>query len=165
MTGSKRKGFRGMGSLFRKEIHTEIGIDASPDAVWDVLVDLASYPDWNPMVRKSSGEVRVGERLRLHYEPEGHRKWTFEPVLLVVEPGRELRWQGRPGVRFLFESEHIYLLKETPEGRTHLDHDMIFWGLLIPPVKKILENATRKPFNDLNRAMKDRVEGRNLGIR
>ncbi len=32
-----------MTNLFKKEIHTEINIDAGPDAVWDVLVDLASY--------------------------------------------------------------------------------------------------------------------------
>jgi hypothetical protein len=62
-------------------------------------------------------------------------------------------------MRFLFESEHIYLLKETPEGKTHLDHDMIFYGLIIPAVRHFIEKATRKPFNDLNRAMKDRVEG------
>ena len=147
-----------MRSMFRKEIHTEIDIDADAAAVWDVLVDLASYPEWNPMVRKASGEIRVGERLRLHYEPKGRKKRSFNPLLLVVEPGRELRWQGRPGVRFLFESEHIYLLKETSEGKTHLDHDMNFWGLLIPPVKNLIEKATRVPFNDLNRAMKERVE-------
>jgi hypothetical protein len=146
--------------LFKKEIHTEIDIDADPAAVWEVLVDLASYPDWNPMVKKASGKVQVGERLNLHYEPEGQKKRNFKPLLLVVEPGRELRWQGQPGVRCLFESEHIYIFTKTPEGKTHLDHDMIFWGLLIPPVKHILEKATRKPFNDVNKAMKERAEGR-----
>jgi len=149
-----------MNSMFKKFIHTEIDIDADPHTVWDVLVDLASYPEWNPMVRKAGGEVRVGRRIRLHYEPEGQKKRTFKPLLLAVEPGRELRWRGQPGVRFLFESEHIYLLKQTPEGKTHLDHDMIFWGLLIPPVKSILEKATRQPFNDQNIALKERAEGK-----
>lgn len=147
-----------MTSFFKKEIHTEIDIDAGPDAVWEALVDLASYPEWNPMVKKASGEVKAGERLKLHYEPEGQGKRTFKPLLLVVEPGRELRWQGQPGMRYLFESEHIYILTKTPQGKTHLDHDMIFWGLLIPPVKNLIEKATRKPFNDLNMAMKKWVE-------
>jgi len=147
-----------MKHIFKKEIHTEIDIDASPDAVWEVLVDFASYPEWNPMVRKAEGEVRVGARLSLHYEPEGQKKRNFRPVLRVVEPGRELRWTGKPEVRHLFESEHIYILTETLPGKTHLDHDMIFWGLLIPPVKNILEKATRQPFNNLNKAMKERVE-------
>jgi len=144
--------------MFRTVIHTAIDIDAGPDVVWDVLVDLASYPEWNPMVRKASGDLRVGQRLTLHYHPKGQKQRTFKPLLLVVEPGRELRWQGQPGVRFLFESEHIYILTETLPGKTHLDHDMIFWGLMIPPVRGLIEKATLKPFHDQNMALKERAE-------
>jgi hypothetical protein len=146
--------------MFKTKIHTEIDIEAKPNAVWDVLVDLSSYPKWNPMVREASGEVQAGKRLRLRYQPEGQKNRVFKPLLLAVLPGRELRWQGQPGIRFLFESEHIYLLKETKNGETHLDHDMIFWGLLIPPIKNLLDKTVRGPFNDLNKALKLRAEGR-----
>jgi hypothetical protein len=146
--------------MFRKKIHTEIDIEAKPDVVWNVLVDLSSYPQWNPMVREAGGEVRTGKRLRLRYQPEGQKSRLFKPLLLVVIPDRELRWQGQPGIRYLFESEHIYLLKETINGETHLDHDMVFWGLLIPPVENLIDKTVRGPFNDLNKALKHRVEGR-----
>jgi hypothetical protein len=146
--------------MFRKKIHTEIDIQAKPDAVWNVLADLSSYPQWNPMVREASGEVRTGKRLHLRYQPEGQKSRLFKPLLLAVLPGRELRWQGQPGIRYLFESEHIYLLKETINGETHLDHDMVFWGLLIPPVGNFLDKTVRGPFNDLNRALKLRAEGK-----
>lgn len=146
--------------MFRTAIHTEIDIQAKPDAVWSVLADLSSYPQWNPMVREAGGELQIGKRLRLRYQPEGQKSRVFKPLLLAVLPGRELRWQGQPGVRFLFESEHIYLLQETKNGETHLDHDMVFWGLLIPPVKNLLDKTVRGPFNDLNRALKLRAEGR-----
>ncbi|ABW68412.1 conserved hypothetical protein [Desulfosudis oleivorans Hxd3] len=146
-------------SMFKKEIHTEIDIDAKPDVVWNVLVDLAAYPEWNPMVKEAGGAVQAGQRLCLRYHPEGQKSRIFKPLLLVVLPGRELRWQGQPGIRFLLESEHIYLLKETTGGKTHLDHDMVFWGLLIPPVKNLIDKTIRGPFNDLNRALKLRAEG------
>ncbi len=113
------------------------------------------------MVRKASGEARVGARLDLHYEPEGLKKRNFKPVLMFVEPGRELRWKGRPEIRFLVESEHIFILTESEDEKTHLDHDMIFYGLLIPLRRNIIEKSIRKPFNDVNKAMKERVEGRN----
>jgi hypothetical protein len=141
-------------------IHTEIDIEAKPDAVWNVLVDLSSYPQWNPMVREASGEVQTGKRLHLRYQPQGQKSRRFKPLLLAVLPGRELRWQGQPGIRYVFESEHIYLLKETINGGTHLDHDMVFWGLLIPPVKSLIDKSVRGPFNDLNKALKVRAEGR-----
>ncbi|MBN1366090.1 MAG: SRPBCC domain-containing protein [Syntrophaceae bacterium] len=146
--------------MFIKEIHTEIDIEAKPDVVWNVLEDLSSYPEWNPMVREASGEVRTGNRLSLRYQPDGQKSRIFKPLLIVVIPGCELRWQGQPGFRFLFESEHIYLLKETQNGKTHLDHDMVFWGLFIPPVKKLIDKTVRGPFNDFNKALKHRAEGR-----
>jgi len=96
---------------------------------------------------------RVPERHRLHLAGE------LAPAQ-VVHPGRELRWQGQPGIRFLFESEHSYMLKETTNGKTHLDHDMVFWGLLIPPVRKLIDKTIRGSFNDLNKALKLRAEGR-----
>lgn len=148
--------------MFEKKIHTRIQIHADAGRVWEVLADLSSYPEWNPMIRHARGELREGERLQLHFEPEGRKRRNFKPKLLVVEPGRELRWQGQPGVRWLFESEHIFILQQMDENKTRLDHDMIFSGLLIPPVKNILEKATRQPFEDMNRALKQRSELKGL---
>jgi uncharacterized protein YndB with AHSA1/START domain len=52
-------------------ISHEIEIDASPEAVWAVLVDTASYPEWNPFVRKLDGELREGARLEVRIAPPG----------------------------------------------------------------------------------------------
>jgi len=49
------------------------------------------------MIRSAGGELRVGARLRLHFEPAGRKGYDFRPKLLVVEPTRELRWLGQPG--------------------------------------------------------------------
>ena len=135
--------------MFKKEIHTEIDIDADPLTVWDVLVDLAAYPDWNPMVKKASGEVRAGQRLKLHYEPEGQKRRTFKPLLLVVEPGQELRWQGQPGIRHLFESEHIYPLHKNPPRKNppRPRHDLP--RTPHPTSQTHPRKSTRKPFNDV----------------
>jgi hypothetical protein len=145
--------------VFRKQIRTEIDIDADPLAVWGVLVDLAAYPQWNPVVREAEGRLEAGHRLRLLYQPAGRKPRRFRPRLQVVEPGRELSWQGRPGARFFFESVHRYRLSPKPGGATHVDHDMVFWGALIPPVRSWIEDATREPFQEQNRALKERVEG------
>lgn len=37
------------------EISATTEIAASPEQVWAVLVDLASYPQWNPLFREASG--------------------------------------------------------------------------------------------------------------
>lgn len=145
-------------SMFTKRVHTEIEIDAAPLAVWRVLVDFDAYPEWNPMVRHAAGTLRAGERLRLEYRPEGRRARTFRPRLRVVEPGHELSWKGQPEARWLMESIHSYRFRVTASGRTHLDHDMVFWGALTPLLQGVLEAGSRAPFAAQNQALKQRVE-------
>jgi len=43
-----------------RQIETAIDIAAPPLAVWNVLVDFAAYPDWNPFIRRLHGEATVG---------------------------------------------------------------------------------------------------------
>ena len=77
-----------------KELHSEIEIAARPERVWDILTDFASYPRWNPFIRRISGELKVGERLDIRLEPPDSRGITLRPTVLSVEPNRQLRWLG-----------------------------------------------------------------------
>ena len=38
-----------------KTLCSEIVVAAPPERVWEVLVDLARYPDWNPFLVAASG--------------------------------------------------------------------------------------------------------------
>jgi hypothetical protein len=57
-------------------LHTELEIDASSDQVWKVLTDRATYPDWNPFIISSTGDLTVGTTitnvLRDTIEPQFH---------------------------------------------------------------------------------------------
>ncbi len=46
--------------MFAKEIHAELDIEASPERVWEVLTDFASFPEWNPFIRDASGGLKSG---------------------------------------------------------------------------------------------------------
>ena len=41
------------------EISAAIEIAATPERVWAVLTDLASYPQWNPVFREPFGRTRI----------------------------------------------------------------------------------------------------------
>jgi len=74
------------------ELRTEISITAPPDRIWHLLTDFASFPQWNPFIRRASGELREGAQLEVYLQPSGARGMTFRPRVLKAEPGRELRW-------------------------------------------------------------------------
>ncbi len=145
-------------SMFDYTVHTEIDISATAERVWQVLTDLAAYPDWNPMIRRAAGEIKKGARLIIYFHPSGSKGRTFRPKLLAVEPNRELRWQGQPGFPLLFESEHVFTITPAESRAVRLTHDMVFYGLLIPFARNIARRATNGPFTDMNRALKDRAE-------
>ncbi|KAG0237476.1 hypothetical protein BGW42_000686 [Actinomortierella wolfii] len=47
------------------EHKTGVSIDAPPDKVWEVLVDLDHYSEWNPLFVHARGTVALGETLHI----------------------------------------------------------------------------------------------------
>lgn len=141
-----------------RRIETAIDIAAPPRAVWDVLVDFAAYPDWNPFIRRLQGEARVGARLEVTVQPPGGKPMTFKPTVLAAEPARELRWLGRVLMPGLFDGEHGFRLEATAGG-CRLHHGETFGGILVPLFGKMLDD-TERGFAALNAALKERVERR-----
>jgi hypothetical protein len=144
---------------FRWTISTAVEIDAPPARVWDVLVDLPSYPEWNPFIVGAEGKVAVGEKLSLRMALAGRDPITIEPRLLVVAPERELRWKGRLLVPGLFDGEHAFLVTPLANGRTRVDHSEQFAGLLLPLARRLIYDATVESFHALDAALAKRVAG------
>ena len=115
-----------------KELRTEIEIQASAERVWQLLTDFASFPQWNPFIRKASGNIRVGERLEVRLQPSGASAMTFRPTVLKVEPNREFRWLGHLLISGLFDGEHIFTIEPLGESRVRFTQREFFKGLLVP---------------------------------
>lgn len=139
-----------------RRIETAVDIAAPPAAVWRVLVDFASYPEWNPFVRQIEGEARVGARLRVTVQPPGRKPMTFRPTVRAAEPARELRWLGRVLIPGLFDGEHAFVLEPSGAG-CRLRHEERFTGLLVGAFPGMLAD-TAKGFEALNAALARRVE-------
>jgi hypothetical protein len=141
-----------------KELHSQIGINAGAQRVWGILTDFASYPQWNPFIRRISGELKVGERLEVRLEPPDGRGITLRPMVLSAEPNRELRWLGHLLVPGLFDGEHSLAIQPLEENRVRFVQSEAFKGLLVPLLARSLDNTTLRGFEEMNGALKERVE-------
>jgi len=142
-----------------KSLHTQIGIDAPPSRVWEVLTDFPSFPEWNPFVREARGELREGARLQVTLQAGERKPFRARPRLRRVRPDRELRWLGRLGMPGLFDAEHVFRIAPVDDGSASLlVHEERFRGVLVPLVWKGLEADTRQAFEAMNVALKARVE-------
>jgi hypothetical protein len=141
----------------RHELHTEIEIDATPAAVWQVLTDLEGYAGWNPFITSSVGEPQVGTKLINRLEtPEG-KAMTFKPRVTVVETGRVFEWLGSLGFPGIFDGRHRFEIAASPNG-TMLAQTEKFSGVLVRFFRKSLDTQTKSGFEAMNLALKTRVE-------
>ncbi len=141
-----------------KEIETEIQIDSSPGDVWDTLIALDDYAQWNPFIRKARGPLREGSRIRVEIQPPDARRMTFLPRLTRISPPRELEWIGGFWVRGLFDGRHRFEIKQIGPGRTHVWQSERFTGVLVPLAWRGIRVKTRAGFEAMNKALKRRVE-------
>jgi hypothetical protein len=141
-----------------KEVYSEIEIHASAERVWQLLTDFASFPEWNPFIRRASGNAQVGQRLEVNIQPSGARGMTFRPTVLKAEPNGELRWLGHLLIPGLFDGEHIFTIEPLGTYRVRFVQREIFTGLLIPFFARGLDTDTRRGFDEMNQALKARAE-------
>jgi hypothetical protein len=141
------------------EIRSEIDLDAPVEKVWAVLTDFASFPEWNPFIRRISGTLSVGAKLNVFLGTSGTRGMRFRPAVMSVVPNSELRWLGHLGIPGLFDGEHIFELVPQGRNRTHFVQREQFRGLLLPLLKRNLIRDARRGFDEMNAALRARVAG------
>jgi uncharacterized protein YndB with AHSA1/START domain len=92
-------------------------VDAPPERVWQVLVDLERYREWNPFTPRVRGPLVVGEPVHLTA-----RMWPWmggldipmDETLRAIDPPRRLVW-GERILGGLVVAERVQTLE--PEGK------------------------------------------------
>ena len=136
-------------------LDTRIIIKATPAQVWEVLTDFAKYPEWNPFVQSLQGEVQVGNTIETQLPG-----MKFTPTVMVFDANKEFRWKGKLFFRGLFDGEHFFQLKDNGDGTTTFIHGENFDGILVGLLKNKLLGETKTGFEEMNAALRERVEGR-----
>ena len=134
-------------------IETQIQINATAERVWNVFADFEKYPEWNPFVKSLTGEVAAGRQITVVL-PE----MTFKPIVLRFEKNKELRWLGKLFFKGLFDGEHYFILQQNEDNFTTFIHGEHFSGLLVGLFKNKLKTDTKAGFEEMNEALKLRVE-------
>ena len=141
-----------------REIVTRIDIDAPPAEVWQVLVDFASYPDWNPLIRFIDGPTEEGAQLNMTLAPAGLKAKHVRPSVTRIERGRELRFKRRALLPGLFDREQALIVEARGEQGTRFVHRERFTGMFVPLFWGDVREGTRLAFELMNRALKIRAE-------
>jgi hypothetical protein len=120
-------------SVFTMTCAVEVSIRAKPEIVWTLLTDAKGFPRWNSTVTGVEGEIREGERLRLHV-PDTNR--TFTPRVSGVVPARRMTWSN--GFNPMFKGVRTFALEASNNSSTRFVMKEHFSGLLFALTKGML---------------------------
>lgn len=141
----------------KKEIITEIVLNASAEQVWNVLTDFNRYHEWNPFLVESRGEAIAGTRLE-NTMLNGDKKMKFKPQILTVEKNNYFDWLGHLFIKGLFDGHHYFRILPISENQVKLIHGEDFSGILSSWVLGKIGDQTRENFVRMNMALKLRLE-------
>jgi hypothetical protein len=111
----------------------EVSIQSQPGGIWTLLTDARSFPRWNSTVTAIDGDIRDGQRIRIH-APGTDR--TFTPTISIAAPNARMTWTG--GVAPLFKGVRTFELTPEPGGSTRFVMQERFSGLMMPFVGRSL---------------------------
>jgi hypothetical protein len=138
-------------------LSSEIVIGAPSEIVWDVLVDFASYPEWNPIEIEARGKAEVGAVLEHTAQLPGRKPMTFRAKIIEASPSRALAWRGRIWVPGLFDVSHHFAIEPLAGDDSRLRQFERFSGVLVPFMRGVLRD-TQAAFEIANQAIKQRAE-------
>ena len=138
-------------------LRTEIVIDADADAVWKALTDREAYPQWNPFIVSSTGELVVGQTISNVLKDVDGKESAFTPEILVAESGRELRWIGKVGAGGVFDGEHAFRIEQIAPGRVRFIQEEKFRGVAVPFMSGWLKSKIEPQFRAMNEALATRA--------
>jgi hypothetical protein len=141
-----------------KDLTTEIEINSSPQAVWDILTDFSNYPQWNPILTKVVGQLSIGNKLEIHITTVGGKSRIYHPKITKIVPNQDLRWTGKFFLPQIFSGERIFLIEKVSNDKINFVNKEIFSGIGIKLAPQKMENDILLSFKKMNEALKKTAE-------
>ena len=95
-----------------------VHIDATPHEVWQVLVDLDRYPEWNRYATSAVGELRVGGEVEIMVPRGAAKRGPVNNRVTELVPDERLCWRSLSWYRFLAYGIRCRHLEPQLDGTT-----------------------------------------------
>lgn len=130
-------------------------INASPEAVWELLSDGSTWTEWNPTIVSFEGNITLGQRVKLVSTVNPKR--AFKLNVDEFEAPRRMVWSdGMP--LGLFKGTRTYELNSTGGGTTEFVMEEVYTGLLAPLITKSIPDMSAS-FEQFADGLKSAAEG------
>lgn len=135
-------------------------IDAPVARVWEVLVDVARYPEWNPFTIRVETDFELGSPVDMQVDlfGRGRTMHQVEYVTSFVE-GRRVSWGVNVGPSWFITADRWQELTDLGDGRTRYETVDEFTGIGVGFMLLLMRRHMARGFADVAAALKARCEG------
>ena len=137
-----------------------IDIDAPGETVWEVIIDLPSYGEWNPFVVSCHSTLVVGDPIKMRVVlfrgfAQPQRESIFEHI-----PGERLCYGLDGGSLGAIVSRRCHELQTLGPRRTRYRSHFELSGWLAPVVRSLLGGRLQRGFRSMTTGIRQRAEQR-----
>ncbi|MGE5564654.1 MAG: SRPBCC family protein [Parcubacteria group bacterium] len=139
------------------KLEHRIGIQAPADVIWESLVDIAGWENWNPLYPRAEGTIRIGNVLNLTVNIPDQKPREIHPRILDWAPADHIHWtlSMMGGLVKTIRYLEIEVLSETG---CIFSNGEIFDGLLGPSIARRYRRQLRAAFASMGEALQARAE-------
>eukprot|EP00004_Rigifila_ramosa_P018601 TRINITY_DN464_c0_g1_i6.p1 TRINITY_DN464_c0_g1~~TRINITY_DN464_c0_g1_i6.p1 ORF type:complete len:186 (-),score=33.44 TRINITY_DN464_c0_g1_i6:52-609(-) len=141
-------------------------IHAPADLVYNIVADLAGYPEWNVFNPRAVGELRVGATVALdvfwgpYTSPPGPSNLTQVMRVSGIVPGSAFAWTTVVGASALMQAERTQVVLPLSDCECEYRTYDRMSGLLNPIVTRLYGESVVAGFNATAQALKRHAEAR-----
>ena len=136
----------------KKSVHSTIPIDATPDEVWEVIINTSQYSEWNSVMDLLEGNIEEGNLVKYRFTQEEGKSYDIPSKVKKITPSSLLNQGG--GKLGIITFDHKYILEEK-KGETVLTIHEDYHGVFVPFWNP---EPVQKAYDRLNKDIKSRVE-------
>ena len=146
--------------MFKYSIESEpVQIEAPVEAVWDLLVDLDRYHEWNPFARTATEtDVRAGAPVHFDVRLGGYNRKQTERIE-IIEPPTRLAWSTNVALGLVKGLRTQQLEQQSKSSCTYYNTDTLE-GPLAPIARLFFGGAMHRGFAAVGQALKETAEQR-----
>ena len=145
--------------MFKHTIYSDkVTINASKEEVWETLIDLDSYPDWNPFTNPVIGKVELGHAVELHVKMPIRGDRISTEYVESADINTTLAWGMTMGASWLLVARRDQKLEAINEHQCTYQTWDAFSGLLTPLVVALFGKDMLNGFNSVGHALKKKFK-------
>ena len=137
-----------------KEFSASTNIAASPETIWSLLTDAASYPEWDPGMIRLEGTIAPGQKVTAYTKLSPNQ--AFPVTVTNFVPNKTMTWTGGMPLG-LFKGERTFTLEPQADGSTQFTTREQFSGLLLPIFGRTIPDLSES-FQNFAAGLKKRAE-------